>query len=412
LFQQRIKMEEPINATEKSLGGFPDDNPDHSNEKSLVPELPPGLALMSGKSTEEILADLNKHPLFMTELEENDDVAALQALAYEGTPLENATNFKEQGNGCFKEKRWADAKEFYGKGILILAAEERRRAKKEPPKESGSDDPEEIGREKSVLEQLFVNRAACHLELKNYRSCTMDCAGALGLNPRNVKAYYRSSKALLALGNVEKADEACARGLALDASNAALKVVADEIIHKAKEVEEKQRQERARLQKKKHEELLLRAALKARNIRTRTTDKPPEMEDAKLGLVPDPGDPRSSLSFPTLLLYPLHLESDFIKAFNETETLEQHLAYVFPLPWDQDGLYDTAGVECYMEAIGGRLVKVGKKVPLLEILGSGRVEIVDDVVKIFVVPRAVGDEWVQEYKARKDAELDGSRARV
>src|SRR4051794_23428355 len=39
----------------------------------------------------------------------------------------------------------------------------------------------------------------------NYRSCTLDCAATLKLNPKNVKAFYRSSMALLKL---DKADEA------------------------------------------------------------------------------------------------------------------------------------------------------------------------------------------------------------
>ncbi|KLU85942.1 hypothetical protein MAPG_04961, partial [Magnaporthiopsis poae ATCC 64411] len=73
-----------------------------NGDSSMMPELPPALAAVRNKTTEEILADLNKSPLFMTELEDNDDVAALQALAYEGTPLENASDFKERGNECYR----------------------------------------------------------------------------------------------------------------------------------------------------------------------------------------------------------------------------------------------------------------------------------------------------------------------
>lgn len=375
----------------------------------FVPELPPGLALNAGKSTEEILADLNKHPLFMTELEDNDDVAALQALAYDGTPLENAANFKGQGNECFAARGWGDAKEFYGKGIAILAQEERRRAKGLPSAqtethEGSSDEPDEVERERGLLEVMYVNRAACHLELGNFRSCTADCAGAIRLNPRNVKAYYRSARALLALGKVEEADDACARGVAVDEGNAALKKLAGEIIKKAAEVEQKRRKEEERLARVRREEMVLAAAIKARGIRTRTTDKPPEMEDAKVSLVPDPADPTSSLTFPTVLLYPLHLESDFIKAFGEADSLDQHLGYVFPLPWDREGVYAVNGVECYVETVSGGLAKIGKKVPLLKMLSGGNVEVVDELVKIFVVPRAQAESWVKEHKAKRAAE--------
>lgn len=374
-----------------------------------LPDLPPTLALNRGKTVDEVAAELKKSPLFMTELEENDDIAALQALAYDGTPLENAQNFKEQGNECFREKKWADGKEFYGKGILIIVAEDRRRAKGDPPQEAETDIPDEVDKQHTLLEQLYVNRAACHLELRNYRSCTLDCAGALRLNPNNVKAYYRSARALLALDKITEADDACARGLAVDKENPALASVARGIIKRAEEVRAKQAKETARVQKEAREKALLKMALRARCIRTRETGQPPEMEDAKLQLQPDPEDPKSALSFPTVLLYPTHLESDFIKAFSETECLNQHFGYVFPLPWDREGVYSIDNVECYMEMLTGGLIKVGKKLPLLKILSSGNVEVVDEVVRIFVVPKSKAEAWVKEFKAKKAAEAGKSR---
>ncbi|OTA69047.1 TPR-like protein [Hypoxylon sp. EC38] len=371
---------------------------------AMFPELSPGRAMTSKKTVDEVAAELKKTPFFMTELEENDDTEAFKALAYEGTPFEVASDFKDHGNECFRTKRWADAKEFYTKGILVLAAEERKRAKGEPNPEETEEDVEN---QRSVLESLYVNRAACHLELKNYRSCWLDCAAALRLNDKNLKAYYRSAKAFLAVGRVEEADDACARGLALDQNNNPLKTVAREIIKKSEEIAARQKKENERLLREKRREMLVRAALKARNIRTRTTAQPPEMEDAKLQLVPDPDDPHSTLSFPTVLLYPAHLESDFIKAFNETDTLADHLSYVFPLPWDKAGEYTLDGVECYMETLSGGLIKVGKKVPLLKMLSSGNVEVVDEVVRFFILPKAKAAEWVQEFKTKKAAEKGG-----
>ena len=194
----------------------------------MFPELSPGRSINAGKTLEETLADLKKSPLFMDELDmDNEQVEAMQALAYDGTPMENALNFKEQGNESFREKRWADAKEFYGKGIAILAAEEIKRKRKAEglapltstlPKKPTEDettvdamssnqsvgtkftlptdpsnnkseqeeeeDPSEIPQQLALLEQLYVNRAASHLELGNFRSCTLDCAFALLLNPR------------------------------------------------------------------------------------------------------------------------------------------------------------------------------------------------------------------------------------
>ncbi|KAI1756936.1 TPR-like protein [Xylaria castorea] len=392
---------------------------------AMFPELSPGRAMTEKKTVDEVIAELKKTPFFMTELEENDETEAFKALSYEGTPLENASEFKEQGNECFKIRRWVDAKEFYTKGILILAAEERKRkqtaesfsqqpktikskeedgeqGKSEKKKEEASED--EIAKERATLESLYVNRAACHLELKNYRSCWLDGSAALRLNSKNIKAYYRSARAFLAVGRIAEADDACARGLAIDPSNNPLKTVARDIIKKAEEASARQRREAERAAKERRREMLIKAALKAREIRTRTTAQPPEMEDAGVKLVPDPDDPASHLCFPTVLLYPAHLESDFIKAFKETDSLADHLGYVFPLPWDTEGAYTLAGVECYMETVTGGLIKLGKKVPLLKVLSGGKVEVVDEVVRIFALPKAQAAGWVEEFKMKKAAE--------
>ncbi|KAI0516723.1 TPR-like protein [Xylaria bambusicola] len=392
---------------------------------AMFPELSPGRAMTGKKTVDEVVAELKKSPFFMTELEENDETEALKALAYEGTPLENASEFKEQGNECFKAKRWADAKEFYTKGVLILAAEERKRkqaaenpasrvSSKEMSKEKGEEtsdekenketSEEEIQKERATLESLYVNRAACHLELKNYRSCWLDASAALRLNPNNIKAYYRGARAFLAVGRIAEADDACARGLTLDPSNNPLKAVARDIVKKAEETGVQARREAERVAKQKRREMLIKAALKAREIRTRTTAQPPEMEDAGIKLVPDPDDPASHLAFPTVLLYPVHLESDFIKAFNETDSLADHLGYVFPLPWDREGVYTLAGVECYMETVTGGMIKLGKKVPLLKALAGGKVEVVDEVVRIFVLPKAQAATWIEDFKRKRAAE--------
>ncbi|KAL7781635.1 HSP90 associated protein [Trichoderma afarasin] len=371
------------------------------------PALPPQLALNRNRTAEEVLADLNKSPLFMTEMEENDDIAALQALAYEGTALENAADFKERGNECFKVKGYKDASEFYGKGIAVLFVEERKRSHGEITKhpETGEPDSEdEIRQQKEMLEAMYVNRAACHLEMQNYRSCWTDCAAALRLNPRNVKAYYRSGKALLAVDRIEEADDVCARGLAIEPENKALRSVADGIIKRATTLNELKRKAAEREAKKQRRALLLKTAIAARGIKMRTTEQPPEMEDAKVRLTPDEDDPSSELAFPTVLLYPLHLESDFIKAFHETHSLEDHLSYIFPLPWDNEGQYNVAGVTCYIETKEGGLIKMGKKVPLLKVLAGGKVEVVDEVVRIFVLPTSKAEGWVKEFKEKRAAE--------
>lgn len=371
-----------------------------------TPSLPPAMAAMQGKSSAEILEELNKSPLFMTELEENDDLEAFKALAYEGPPAEVGKNFKEQGNECFKAGKWADAKEFYTKAIQVLQGEQRKRSQE--AKKYNIDTPE-IREELSILEACLVNRAACHLSLHNYRSCTLDCVSALRLNPQNLKAYYRSSKALLALSKIPEADDTCARGLALDPSNQALQSLASQIIAKNTQIQSQKAKQLEIAQRKQKEAFLLNAALKARGIKTRNTPQPPDMEDAKIALAPDPLDPTSELVFPTVILYPLTLQSDFVKSFPETETLGSRLSDILASPpaWDHQGEYTFKGVECYMETITGGLIKVGKNVTLLKVLSGGNVEVVDGVVRVFVLPKGRAEGWVEEFKMRKKAERGG-----
>ncbi|CAI4212588.1 unnamed protein product [Parascedosporium putredinis] len=357
-----------------------------TNAVNLGPTPPPT------RDMSDILQDLNKSPLFMTDIEDNDDMEALKALAYEGTPLENAGEMKEQGNEAFKAKRWDMARDCYGKGINILWYEERRRARGEKPtrrvpaegEEEEEEDPdaeETVRQQRALLETITTPQ------------------------PRNVKAYYRSARALLRVDRIEEADDACARGLTVDPANPALLGLAAEIARRAATVLAKKRADEERAAQTQHRATVLAAAIAARGIRMRSTPKPPDMEDARVKLVPDEDDPASHLSFPALLLYPLHLETDFIKEFNETQTLADHLAYVFPLPWDARGEYTALGVECYVETPAGGLLKMGRKLPLLKVLAGGKVEVVDQVVRIFVVPKAGAADWVVKYKEQRAKEM-------
>ena len=112
-------------------------------------------------------------------------------------------------------------------------------------------------------------------------------------------------------------------------------------------------------------------------------------------------DPSSTLSFPVILLYPTHSQSDFIKAFSEKEKLDQHLDYIFPLPWDSEQEFVVDKVEAYMETAAGGLIKAGKKMTLGKILGSGKVEVLDGLVKVNIVPKDKATEWIDEFKRRR-----------
>lgn len=236
---------------------------------------------------------------------------------------------------------------------------------------------------------------------ENYRSCINDCASTLRLNPSNIKAYYRSGSACLALDKLAEAKDACEFGLKLDPSNAPLKTLAEKIEKRSAYIAKVEADRIARENKIKSEKATLDLALKARNVTVRTTsDESPDLEDAKIALQ-NPLDPSSLLSYPCLILYPAHSQSDFIKAFNEHQTLPEHLEYIFPLPWDEEEEYTMDNVEAYMETAAGGLIKVGKKMALHKVLGSGKVVVSDGLVRMSVVPKGKSAKWIEEFKKRR-----------
>ena len=168
-----------------------DDTPQDTN----VP-LPPSMQKNVSTSVDDILADLNRIPLFMTTLDETDGAGGenlalegLRALAYEGTRREVAQNFREQGNELVREeKRWREAVEYYSKALEALGRP--RESFERGPEDEGEgvlkgwdggrvkevgddgeevvDEVEETRREKEIEEVCHVNRALCHLEMSIY----------------------------------------------------------------------------------------------------------------------------------------------------------------------------------------------------------------------------------------------------
>ncbi|KAI4914939.1 hypothetical protein J4E90_004976 [Alternaria incomplexa] len=384
--------------------------PDQNGPPAASADLPPAMADVKSKKVDDLLKEMNRMPIFMTSLDETDGeggenmaLEALKAMAYEGTRAEIAENFRQQGNECARAKQWTDAKEFYDKAIAALKGPQTN---PDPDAEGPDvipvelDEKEEAEKERAIAEAVYVNRALCNLEKKNYRSCIQDCVSTLKINPANVKAFYRSATAGLALDKLQEAAWACDRGLALDANNAPLKALKTKIDARKQYIESVEKARREREEKAASERVTLKLALRSRNILTRSTEKPPDLEDATVKLE-NSLDPSSTLTVPVILLYPMHSQSDFIKAFSEKEKLDEHLDYIFPLPWDEKHEYTIDNVESYMETAAGGLIKVGKKMSLGKVLGSGKPEIVDGLVTISVIPKDKAAGWIEEFKKRK-----------
>ena len=291
-----------------------------------------------------------------------------------------------------KSKQWSDAKEFYSKGIAVLT--------KGLGSETSKTDGDKDG-ERKVEEACYANRALCNLELKNYRSTTLDCAAALRLNPGNLKAYYRSAQALLALDKIREAIDTCMHGLQIDKSNRSLRSVMEEAIRRGKTLSAAEKQRHDERDKRERQRVALHQALQQRGIRNRTSEKPPDLEDAHMKLDPDPFSAKSTLYIPVLFLYPMHAQSDFVKAFSEVDTIKQHLEYLLPVPWDEANEYQLKSVELYTESATGGLSKIGRDLTLLEVVQKGHAPVVDEIVTIQIVPKQQAARYIEELKKRK-----------
>ncbi|RVD89984.1 uncharacterized protein DFL_000968 [Arthrobotrys flagrans] len=357
---------------------------------SDAPQYGPSKPPAPSRKDESAAQDLSQLPLFMSSLDDvpegtNDAIEALKALAYEGEPDEVAENFRQRGNESYRSKYWRDAIEFYTKALAVGCSVDE------------------------INGACYSNRAACNLELRNYRMTNLDCAEALKINPRNVKALYRSARACLALDKIPEAEDCVRRGLAIDKGNSSLKAIQEKISSRKEVLVRSQQagQERERLSKAK--EAALKRALETRHVIQRTAStRPPDLpEDATVRLR-NPSDPESTLCFPVVVLYPLHLQSDFIKSLSEDETVHSQLEDILSpsnLPaWDKEGQYAYPGVDVLVEKkkynMHGKpsLSKIGSNAPLKKVLGEGKLELIDGILTVLVVPKPRLAEFVELWK--------------
>ena len=356
------------------------------------PALPPQLSELAQKSTKDIMDEINRLPFFMNELDESDGqggenvgLEALKSLAYDGEPDEVATNFKNQGNDCFKTKQYKDAIEFYTKGLDM---------------DCGVDE---------INVALYVNRAACNLELKNYRKCIEDCKKALIIDESNVKACYRAGKAFFLVERFDEASQILQYGLSKDPENKAIKDTLSALTKKVALIEETKRKKEQAEYDAKLKETLLVNAVGLRHFHIIKLSRPAEfLENASLRLE-DPTDYESQLLFPAMVLYPTIDEFDFIAEISELSTANDILAIVLDRPqsWFEDPRHKNftlKTLECYMETISGGLVKVGKKAAINGALmaDQAKAPLFDNALRLYVVPKQESAEWLKTW-SKEDA---------
>lgn len=348
------------------------------------PELPPQLSDLANKTTEDVMSELNKLPFFMTELDENAndnvELEALRALAYEGEPHEIAANFKNQGNDCYKLKDYKNAVEFYTKGIEVDCNDDKINA------------------------SLYSNRAACNLELKNYRRCIEDCKKVLIIDAKNVKACYRSGKAFFLVDRYEEAKQILGYGLTLDPQNASMKEVLENVISKEDKLRVARELKQKELEYEQMKKDVLSNSIKLRHYTLLKTNSPGEyLKDAQIRLE-DEKDHESQLIMPMMILYPTIDEFDFVAEVSELSTPIEILELILDRPkeWFDNPKHQNFTVkklECYMETESGGLIKVGKKIGLNNALlnQSPKVPLFDNSLRIFVVPKADAPEWLSTW---------------
>ena len=165
-------------------------------------------------STEMPLLFMDEEDLEEARAQGNAGLGALDAVRAQGSPWGLLQEFKAKGNKAFvwgnktkklKERRrmYKEALGSYGDGIkqhaLVVAGAS-------PPPD------DELT---PALSQLYSNRAAVHLKLRNHRAVLNDCADAVRVWPENIKAHHRAGTAALALNLLDEAAKHCAAGLAV-----------------------------------------------------------------------------------------------------------------------------------------------------------------------------------------------------
>ncbi|KAL0580918.1 HSP70/90 co-chaperone [Marasmius crinis-equi] len=357
---------------------------------------PAGPETFSKEALEGKLDEFDNVPLFMKSLPEdagtNPTLAALQELAYEGTPDEVADNFRERGNESYKEKKYRDALMFYNQGIEAK--------------------PTDL----VLKEKLLLNIAACNLILKNFGSVLRDCASAITINSKSLKAYYRSSQALLELDRLDEAIDCCKRSLAIQ-EDKDTRGLLEKAEKKKAEKEEKEKAKLLQQQKEKLMKFGIRQALQKRNVIVKTN---PNAQHPDQYPHFDPEDPTyQSLIFPVYLEYPEHGTYDVVPEFVEDTPFSAHLDVMFPPKgeapaWDKKGEYTSGKLVVYASTKRKRLLKVGRNMSLRDLCDAAKakdgdpadgLELTDGHLTFAVVPK--GDyekKWIEDFKRLRAAE--------
>ncbi|XP_033127410.1 tetratricopeptide repeat protein 4-like [Anneissia japonica] len=269
-----------------------------------------------GLTEENWEEEIEKIPAFMTKGFEDGvtstAIEALQALKYdEGTPEEIALSYKDDGNDCFKKKKYKMAAKAYKEGL-----------------KQGAKD----GKLNAIL---YTNKAAAEYHLGNYRSSLKDAMEALKIRPDHVKALLRCIECSLKLELYSSAIQWCDQGLKEKPTDVMLQEYRSKA-EKAQKIFEKEKRKRILQEKKERaQKQKLLQALKERNVNlvhgNDDNDDGDLSEDDKMFSMLAEGnnpvvylDEEGALIWPVRFMYPEHATTELIEAFNENTSFEDH----------------------------------------------------------------------------------------
>ncbi|KAJ0403964.1 hypothetical protein P43SY_009457 [Pythium insidiosum] len=300
---------------------------------------------------QKFMESLPEMSLFEDHIVEGDVmVEAIQALIEEGETAESlAMHWKNKGNEMVADAKrnrvyLKNALQYYCDALayalkaLELPEEEKNPAYNMP----------------QLTSQILSNRAAVHLEMKNYSSCRSDAARAIRYDKQNVKAYYRGAKASRLLRKAQDTLHFAELGLEIDPENKLLlKLQAEGLVlveeeRIAAEQKEFERKKRRAFTEKYRQLCTLRQVKVGRAV---IEDERVKQHEGTADLDAETGQ----MVWPMLFLYDEHSTTDFVQAFAEHDTFIEHLANMFPedgpyCEWDKDTKYVASGLVIYAAA--------------------------------------------------------------
>ena len=307
--------------------------------------------LWSPTKRQEYIDNLAEMTLFEDHVVEGDVmVDAIQALIEDGETAESlATHWKTKGNEIFQTAKthniryYQDALQFYSKAIAYGLE-----ALKLPVEQRALD-----YNITELLAQIYSNRSAVHLALRNYGSCRSDAAVAIKYDCTHIKSYYRGAKASQKLQKPQDTLRYCREGLQIDPNSKLLQQLEQEAHLLLENIQSKKDEEAKKFQQLESQVAQYRLWCLSRGIRVGCS----LFQDQRIRqyeLAPHV-DSDKEMVWPVLFLYDEYQTSDVVQAFGEHDTFVEHVANMFPeggpyCEWDTEKSYRASNLLVYVQA--------------------------------------------------------------